>query len=99
MSTNYYWHETKSSEPLHIGASSAGWNFQLKVYPKLNINYLDDWIKLFVQPDSYITNEYGGILFPSEMLEVIINRRKSNGDLTQASTSAIGTRNTWDLFE
>jgi len=57
MGTNFYL-ATKAGKPceccgrfdppqtLHIGKSSAGWTFKLRVYPDKGINDLDDWVKL-----------------------------------------------------
>lgn len=59
-------------EKLHVGKSSGGWRFSLCIYPKKNINTLADWKKLFKQ--NIISDEYGTIIDPAEMLDVITNR-------------------------
>lgn len=94
MGTNYYWTRTDNHcahcnrfdviEKLHIGKSSAGWCFSLRVYPKRTeahdygipapITSLDDWKKLWAS-GGIITDEYGEVMSPEGMLAVITERR------------------------
>lgn len=85
MGTNYYLHEEtcptcgRLFEPLHIGKSSAGWCFSLHVIPEEGIDTLDDWRTRWGTPDAIICNEYGDILSP-DALEDIINDRCWKGE-------------------
>lgn len=90
MGTNYYFHKNKPcptcghplEEPLHIGKSSAGWCFALKVYPEGNemtdipiIKDLDDWVSLWLSYENgYIVNEYGGPISKTGMMMQITDR-------------------------
>lgn len=83
MGTNYYLHQKPDCEccglpyePLHIGKSSGGWCFSLHIIPEDGINALDDWIKLWQQPGSYVRNEYGERVPPDEMLAIITDRSR-----------------------
>lgn len=71
MGTNYYFTVKRDvcsccgrfdkELDIHIGKSSAGWAFSLRVHPHLGINSLEDWKKLFCKhlDESYIHDEYG----------------------------------------
>lgn len=79
MGTNYYLTEKGDCEccgraypNLHIGKSSGGWCFSLHVIPEDGLNSLEDWEARF--STGVITSEYGDVLTPSEMSEVIRNR-------------------------
>ena len=61
-------------QQLHIGKSSAGWHFLLAIYPKYGISNLEDWKKLFFEPNNYIENEYEERVTPEEMLSRITER-------------------------
>jgi hypothetical protein len=81
MGTNYYWYPLPPCEScgrefdkIHIGKSSAGWCFSLHVLPEDMINSLDDWIYNFRKKRSYIKDEYGKIVHPEEMLDIIKKR-------------------------
>lgn len=84
MSTNYYFHQRGNllerlarDEPLvrHIGKSSAGWCFALRVYPDEGINSLTDWYKLLRRNNNYIKDEYGCDVSLDDLIEVITNRK------------------------
>jgi hypothetical protein len=68
---SYY---TEEWEGLHIGKSSAGWFFNLCVYPDMGINELSDWEKAWADPHFDIVDEYGRVISPQEMLDEILNR-------------------------
>ncbi len=71
MGTNYY---VKTDEKtLHLGKSSAGWTFALRVYPELSINSLTDWVPLLGY--GLIEDEYGTAYTAGEILLIILNRR------------------------
>lgn len=87
MGTNYYVDPEaacptcgRGDEPLHIGLSSAGWVFKLRVYPDLNINSLDDW-KAFLL-DKVIRDEYGREVSYEGMLSEINARARSTPEET-----------------
>lgn len=84
MGTNYYLHKKPPCEacghepaPLHIGKSSGGWCFSLHVIPEIGINTLKDWRKEWSAAGAVIRNEYGDILTPQEMEDVITKRASS----------------------
>lgn len=83
MGTNYHWHETgerecpcckRTNESLHIGKSSWGWAFSLRVHPHEGINNLDDWKVKWATPGSVIFDEYGAPVTVEEMLATITER-------------------------
>lgn len=93
MGTNYYWHEGKPcpscgrcSEPSHIGKSSCGWAFSLHVNHTVStaagdvsVTSLDDWIRLFMQSNAYICDEYGDHVTPAAMISTITERSWRGG--------------------
>lgn len=80
---NYYLHENgcphcgRGDEPLHIGKSSGGWCFALHVYPdeEVGIKNLDDWRAKWSAPNCRIKDEYGQVITPTEMDEIITARK------------------------
>lgn len=67
MGTNYYLCDRTQekhcatcicTEKLHIGKSSAGWVFTLRIHPSLDILEYPDWEELFDNPNTYILDEY-----------------------------------------
>jgi hypothetical protein len=85
MGTNYYLiikgrnvpealkEETDGFGRLHIGKSSGGWHFALRVYPKAGIHDLADWISIFnIGP---ILNEYRDLVSVDDMIDKITQRR------------------------
>lgn len=79
MGTNYYLtgrnnceHCGRSDEPIHIGKCSAGWVFLLHVIPNDGINDLEDWIPKWL--DGVIKDEYGYVIRPEVMLNIITIR-------------------------
>lgn len=109
MGTNFYLkppscpHCGRGGELLHIGKSSAGWNFGLRVYPRVDgepndllrdfgvaqILELDDWEKLFQRFE--IVNEYGETATAPAMIQNIAERSHPRGLLSQAHANR-GTR-------
>ncbi len=80
MGTNYYFKENvcphchRSERERHIGKSSAGWCFSLHIYPQDGIKTLEDWKPRFVIPDAVIRDEYGRVVTPQDMADIISNR-------------------------
>lgn len=79
MGTNYYVYipnedVTKVGEQLHIGKSSVGWVFSLRVHFDKGINTLYDWLPVFLNNRNVITDEYGSNITADEMLQRIACR-------------------------
>jgi hypothetical protein len=82
MGTNYYYYPPGYGtnpfiEKGHIGKSSYGWCFAVRIYPDKDITTLNDWRALFAIDGSYIENEYGERVTPVEMIKVITDRQPS----------------------
>ena len=80
MGTNYYIRENMCEscgryEERHIGKSSCGWNFSLRVYPEDGINTLEDW-KHHLKGNQ-IFNEYGENIDYCELIDVITMRGRN----------------------
>ena len=74
MGTNYYLYKNDESTELHIGKSSSGWVFNLRVYPETGVRDLYDWIQIFLDDNSTIRDEYGDLITTEKMLKVIMCR-------------------------
>ena len=83
MGTNYYLNiptgrvcptclHQKPSKSLHIGKSSRGWVFALRVYPEQGINTLDDWIPLL--DTGVIRDEYDEEFSKNDLINIITDR-------------------------
>ncbi len=97
MGTNYYLrtpacpHCGHHGAELHIGKSSGGWNFGLRIYPKggdaleafgvSKIEELDDWRPLFEKFPIY--DEYGDKVEPTRLLATITERSHPQGLLSR----------------
>lgn len=82
MGTNYYLREKCCKEcgrynELHIGKSSAGWAFSLRVYPDLGIKSFEDWKAKWNNPENHIFNEYERSVTVEEMESCILDRAPS----------------------
>lgn len=105
MGTNYYLEEKSPCEccgrgypPLHIGKSSAGWNFSLHVIEG-EIETLDQWKERWSKEGVRIVNEYGDTLTPDEMLKVITQRSHPLGLLRHTGSLVVGHgEGTWDYI-
>lgn len=81
MGTNYYLHQKAcphcghEETPLHIGKGSVGWCFALHVTPDEGIHDLKDWAQLWCKPGAVIVDEYGRVVSPESMAEIITDRR------------------------
>lgn len=71
MGTNYYVHYEENPQ-FHIGKSSGGWCFSLRVYPDKGIETLEDWKPIF--ENNKIETEYGQPITKEDMLTVITKR-------------------------
>jgi hypothetical protein len=58
----------------HIGKSSYGWVFSLRVYPDHRVKDLEDWKPLFMKQGFEIRDECDKLVSPGEMLDIITNR-------------------------
>jgi len=77
MGTNYYWKQAKDAKSHHIGKSSGGWCFALRLHPKLGIMSLRDWEEIWAR-SGLIEDEYGFELSKSDMLGVILDRGRDD---------------------
>ena len=78
MSTNYYvdWQGTR----LHIGKSSAGWEFLWQAYPELDIFTVKDWSDFLVSNklESNIVDEYEGKISIIEFFNSVADNTHRN---------------------
>jgi hypothetical protein len=95
MSTNYYVYladGTDESEVLHIGKSSMGWVFSLRVYPERGIRTLYDWLPILLDSQNAIRDEYGRDITVTEILRTITVRDRNSHTL-------IHGEGTWDYCD
>lgn len=83
MGTNYYYLDDEKE--LHIGKSSGGWVFAMKIHPKHNIKSYEDWKKIFNK--GVIIDEYETPLTTIKMIDIIENRTKYLGHTNKVSDS------------
>ena len=85
MGTNFYLNrktycptcERANDEiPLHIGKSSQGWMFSLRIHPDKDIESLGDWLEAFDRPGAVIKDEYGNVVTTLAMMHTILVRNK-----------------------
>ena len=79
MGTNYYhitneWPVPEHVDRRHLGKSSAGWVFALRVYPEEDIRSLSDVVEL-IASNGRIEDEYGYEISLEEFLIIVIDRR------------------------
>lgn len=88
MGTNYYiWVDTADGEceKIHIGKSSMGWVFSLRIYENKNILSLYDWMPVILNTNHVIRDEYDRNITAAEMLRTITCRgREEPGNWTTA---------------
>lgn len=88
MGTNYYVrypacpHCGRRDEDRHIGKSSAGWKFSLRVYPEEGVNNLEDWRREWEKGE--IINEYDEPVAVEKLLQSILERSHPRGLLSLA---------------
>lgn len=98
MGTNFYHHDDETGERRHIGKSSAGWVFLVRVHTNVGILTLEDWQKQWEKPGTSVKDEYGEKLTPVEMLDWVTNRtfpwvsRSSQQSLTK-NNAEVGPNN------
>ena len=67
-------HGTGRPPMIHIGKSSGGWCFALRVYPDHGVHTLADW-KVFVErlmrENWAIEDEYGKLYWPKELWPIV----------------------------
>lgn len=79
-------------ETYHIGKSSAGWHFNLCIYPDSSINNLDDWKLLFACSRNKIIDEYGNKVGADEMLDIITKREWSRAEYEPTPNATKGIK-------
>lgn len=79
MGTNYYVNFV--DEKIHIGKSSSGWCFSLRLIPTRGIYSLEDWIDIF--KSSTITDEYGQEISTYSMIDIIVDRQGTDFQKTR----------------
>lgn len=90
MGTNYYLHLPGFDEcpecgcmtrprRMHIGKSSGGWCFGLRVIPEKGIKGLGDWKAAWSREGAEIRDEYGYPVEPSHMEDIIRDRSWRDG--------------------
>lgn len=79
-SADLFWDRHFNEDCIHIGKSSMGWCFSLHIVPELGINTLEDWIRMFIEPDRIIIDEYREIVPFDRMMGVITARGSPNSN-------------------
>lgn len=83
-------------EILHVGKSSGGWCFALRVYPELGINTLKDWDILL--KNGQIKDEYGKDVSYTKMISEITERSFHKRDLSQYHYGVYPQNISWQNF-
>ena len=100
MGTNYYIRipHNKHIEEKHIGKSSGGWKFLLRIYPNENLYTLDDWIPKLQQ--YRIFNEYEEEVTYKKMISIIHYKEDKKILLSHCDygMGAICGGDAWDLY-
>lgn len=63
-------------ERIHIGKSSAGWQFSFRAYPDLKLISFDSWIDFLI--DKKIYNEYNEEVKLTDLVDTIIHKQNEN---------------------
>lgn len=77
--TNYYLkREAEGSgwTHLHIGKSSFGWCFSLRIVPELNLNSFEAWKNFMKGDDKKVVDEKGLEISKREMVRIITQRHQ-----------------------
>jgi hypothetical protein len=99
VGTNYYYYPSgeqicphcRQEKPrLHIGLSSCGWNFALRIYPERGIVGLEDWKQLWSDPPGAIFDEYFRPVTVEQMLSTITERHRPDGLLSCCDPANMG---------
>lgn len=107
MSTNYYAHTNaciccgRSDNSIHIGKSAAGWRFALRLHPEADLNSLEDWLRLLMQTETTIFDEYHNRLTMVEFLGIVFRQRTATIPEANAVVDhkAIAVFDTFTTFE
>ncbi len=75
-SSDSHWDLRGTEEFIHIGKSSLGWCFSLHVVPEFGINTYEDWVRMFIEPDRIIMDEYGDVVPFTAMISIITARAR-----------------------
>ena len=81
----------------HIGKSSYGWCFSLRVYPENGVKDLEDWIERWGKEGFEIRDGSDELVTPEEMLKIITERTFPGG--LKRHESGVGSwpgEGTWD---
>lgn len=65
----------KGNEVLHIGKSSMGWCFALRIHPRIGITDLASWSPWLMDPSRIILNEYSEEISFISLYERITDRK------------------------
>ena len=85
-------------ERYHIGKQSCGWAFLLATYPERGINTIEDYLKLFKDPNNYIEDEYGETVNPEYLIKLFKTGCPWNGNKTERHQDAKQVnRNGWHI--
>lgn len=85
MGTNYYAFgphngvDGDDRSGLHIGKSSAGWQFMFRSHPHLQITSFADWLSYLTRPDVEVSDEYGAEIPLSEMVDIMSRTKYPDG--------------------
>ncbi len=91
---------------LHIGKSSFGWCFSLRVIPELGLNSLEAWKNFMKGGDKIVVDEQGSEISKREMVRIITQRHHPRYGmnfmgLARHRVDGIGVishgKGTWDL--
>ena len=97
MGTNYYAQVQQPDNTvteLHIGKSSAGWAFSLRIHPEEHgITDLADWMPVLFDPTTEIVDEYGMTHTAESMFRTITGRARE--DKLQLSDRAAQENGAW----
>ena len=83
-----FWDLRGTEDCIHIGKSSMGWCFSLHVVPELGINTLEEWIRMFIDPDRVIVDEYRQTVSFLDMIGIITQRSRPQPNGWDAQTMA-----------
>lgn len=97
MGTNYYFVEKceccGNETRLHMGKSSAGWVYVMRVWPEKGITDLHSWLAYMEDRlDGLIYDEYGKVLSPYDWASTVLCRWRygSGGREEDASRNEMG---------
>lgn len=109
MGTNYYYDYPTERGPceycgrsdptttLHIGKSSAGWYFSMRIHPKYDIHGLESWMSLWNE-GGRIYDEYGNTLSSDYMHKIITDRSGDKSRFHTTPWNFLAGYKSWDDF-